>query len=827
MKSTDRVSWMIGPFIIIMIIGLLISGIATLIHAATPPEDDPASQVRMSWEEFKDLLKLDTDEIKLTWEEFKRLLAQTGKEVRVEYEVQDGEVTLSREQFKKMLDQMQGPEAVSLKPPIDYLITKAEYTATMQQKSTTFKARFYVQIFEQDRNTYPKIRLLPKDVALREIKINNKQALVLIENGWYVLTTDTTGQHTIDVEFSVKSNLDTKPYVLNVTIPQTAITLFKLEVPLKDITVQIPSEKHMTVSYGAGHTSVEAQLATTNALQVKLLRNVTKDRGKGQAKIYADAMNLLSIDEGVLRVTSRFKINIIQNTVNQLKIQVPGGYSVLYVNDQTGQEIHGWFVRMDNGNELLTIPLDGDVEGTVIFTVVAEKLFESDDEVIFTGLSVVDAIRHTGYIGAEKLSSVEAQVSYIENIDRIDVLDLPRELVGLSSQPILFGLKYAQLPFTMNIAITKHEDLPVVHTVIDNANVVTVFLKDGKVISRVVYSIQNTEKQFLELSLPEGAEIWSLHVDGERQVPARNVDGTFMIPLARSQIQDGVVSAFTVELLYFQKGNAFSVFGNGRIYFPRVDVVISKMLWSCYFPIHYQFVHFGGNVEKEILASGINPLLGKSRVFTYDEVTQYNKALENWEAPAAGMPVDKKVEETQRKLMSEFRSSTANEKGVFLNQLREEINFAQNVQKGRDQAAMLMIEIPTSGQLYRFAKTIVKDEDLYITVNYMRGWVGALLRILCLGIMAVIAILLRRFFVKGFILFKGWVVAHRRFFEWLRTPAGTRSLLACGAILFWFLSKVIFVVVVLLLILSWLKPQWIFRQHAVDEKQDHVDTVKK
>lgn len=826
MKSAPRVSWMIGPFVIIMIIGLLISGIATFINAATPPEDDPASQVRMSWQEFKDLLKLDTDEIKLTWEEFKRLLAQTGTDVKVEYNVQDGEVTLSREQFKKLLDKMQGPEAESLKPPIDYLITKAEYTATMQQKSTVFKARFYVQIFEQDRKTYPKIRLLPKDVALRDIKIDNKQALVLIENGWYVLTTDTTGQHTIDVEFSVKSDLEAKPFVLNVTIPQTAITLFKLEVPLKDVSVQIPSEKHMTISHGAGYTSIEAQLATTSNLQVKLQRTVIKDHGDGPAKIYADAMNLLSIDDGVIRVTSRFKVNIIQNPVNQLSINVPSGYSVLYVNDETGQEIHGWYARMDNGNELVTIPLDGDVEGIVLFTVVAEKLFAEKDEIMFPGFSVVDAIRHTGYIGAEKLSSVEAQISYIENIDRIDVLDLPRELVALSTRPILFGLKYSQQPFIAKVAITKHEELPVVHTVIDNANVVTVFLKDGKVISRVVYSIQNTEKQFLELTLPKGAEIWSLYVDGERQVPARNEDGTFMIPLARSQVHNGTVSSFTVELLYYQKGQAFTMVGNGRIYFPRVDVVISKMLWSCYFPVDYQFIGFGGNVEKEIIASGINPLLGKSRVFTYDEVTQYNKALENWEAPAAGMPVDKAVEETQRKLMSEFRSSTANEKEVFLNQLREEINFAQNVQEGQDQGALLMIEIPTSGQLYRFAKTIVKDEELYITVQYMRAWIGVVLRILFFGIVALAAFLLRGYVIKAIVSVKKWVVNHRRFIGWLRTPAGTRTLLACGAVLFYFLSKVVFVVAVLLFVLAWLKPQWIFRTQTRTHKQESTGAVK-
>jgi hypothetical protein len=820
MKSMRNVSWMIGPCIIVIAAGLMISGMVALVHGATPVEEDPTSQVRMSWEEFKGLLKLDTDEIKLTWEEFKRLLAQTGKEVKVEYNVQDGEVILKREQFKKLLDQMQDPEAVSLKPPIDYLITKAEYTAVMEQTSTTFKARLSVEIFDHERTAYPKIRLLPKDVALRDITIDSKPALVLVENGWYVLTTDTTGQHTIDVEFSVKSDLNSKSYALAVTIPQTAITLFKLEVPLKDISVEIPSEKHMTVAHGTGHTSIEAQLASTSVLQVKLQRNVAQNQGGGPAKIYSDVMNLLSIDDGVLRVTSCFDINILQHTINEVELAVPEGYSVLYVNGQTGQEIRGWRTHMDSGSEVLSIPLPGDVEGAVSFTVVAEKLYHDTDEVTFSGFTVKNAIRQTGYIGAEKLSSAEAQISFIEHVDRIDVLDLPRELVALSTRPLLFGLKYAQQPFALTITVTKHEELPVVHTVIDNANVVSVFLRDGKVISRVVYSIQNTEKQFLELTLPEGAEIWSLYVDGERQVPARSENGTFMIPLARSRIQDNVVHSFAVELLYFQKGRSFDIFGSGRIYFPRVDVVTSKLLWSCYFPMEYLFLHFGGNLDKEIIASGINPLLGKSRVFTYDEVTAYNEALENWEAPAAGAPVDKKVEETQRKLMSEFRSSTANGKDVFLNQLREEINFAQNVQRSQDQGGVLMIEVPSSGQLYRFAKTIVKDEELYITINYMQNWIGVLARILFFAVLIGVAVLLRQWFAKAYVLIKKWLIAHQHVFVWLRTPAGSRTLIACGAILFWFIAKVLFVILVILLIVSWFRPHWIFRYLQDAKKHD-------
>jgi ABC-type multidrug transport system permease subunit len=160
--------------------------------------------------------------------------------------------------------------------------------------------------------------------------------------------------------------------------------------------------------------------------------------------------------------------------------------------------------------------------------------------------------------------------------------------------------------------------------------------------------------------------------------------------------------------------------------------------------------------------------------------------------------VDKKVEETQRKLRSEFHSSTANEKEVFLNQLREEINFAQNVQRGQDQGGMLMIEIPTSGRLYRFAKTIVKDEELYITVNYVQGWIGILARVLFFATLAGIALLCRRWFVRAYLTLRQWITSHKKVFAWFQTPAGVRVLMGCAVVLFWFLAKVLFVWIVFL-----------------------------
>ena len=139
MKLRKRLSNILRGICFLVLVALLSQGVTNFVYA----ENNQSNQVRIDWSEFKKLLKIDADEIKLSWDEFKRLIAQTGSEIKVEYNIQNGMVVLQREQFKKILQQMKPPDTKPLQPPGDYLITKAEYSGVMGEKSTTFKVRFF------------------------------------------------------------------------------------------------------------------------------------------------------------------------------------------------------------------------------------------------------------------------------------------------------------------------------------------------------------------------------------------------------------------------------------------------------------------------------------------------------------------------------------------------------------------------------------------------------------------------------------------------------------------------------------------------------------
>ncbi len=803
------------------------------LYAEETSTDKESSEVKISWEEFKKLLKMDADEIKLSWDEFKKLLAQTGQDVKIEYNIQNGMVVLSREQFKELLEKMKKPDVSPIIPPGDYLITKAEYSGVMNQNSTTFNVTFDLEIFEKVRKDYPKIPLMPQGVALRDIKLDGRSALVMVENGWYVLATEKLGQHKVTLSFSVKTELDKGPDVLSLTVPRTAITLFNIDIPVTDARVEIPQAKYMTVSRRGRYLSVRAVLSTTSSVALKLHRTVVKEKKRVPAKIYAEVMNLLSVEDNALRVTTKFKLNVLQNSISSVRVYVPEGYSVLYVRGENYQEIRDWSTEEVESRKVLSVPFGGEKEGTVIFTVVAEKILtEEGNEIDFNGFQVVKSVRETGFLGIEKKSAAEAEIIGNEDIDIVDIQELPFELVNMSTRPLILGLRYLRHPFSLTLKVTKHEELPMVNTVIDNASVVSVLLTEGKVISRVIYTMRNTGKQFLELSLPEKAEIWSLYVDGKREIPSKNKEGKFMIPLVRSKMAGENIASFDVEILYYYKNNSLPIVGSKNMLFPKADVVISKMLWSCYLPLEYRYVHFGGNVEKEDIATGIRPLLGGGRVFTYAKVRGYEEALESWEKPK--QIEDEKVQKTQRMLQSNFRLSGAvNAQEDLMNQVRQEIGFAENIKKERDRGvtdvALFKIEVPTSGQLYRFAKTVVEDEQLFLSFQYTGGWIYSLIKTFFLLIILCFIYRLRFKIKVLFLKLKDWVYSRKDFWMKSKTPDGIKVLLILGAFIFFFISKFLFVVFVLIFLLAWLKPELIFRKEtkSITKKKKRTKTNKK
>jgi hypothetical protein len=240
--------------------------------------------------------------------------------------------------------------------------------------------------------------------------------------------------------------------------------------------------------------------------------------------------------------------------------------------------------------------------------------------------------------------------------------------------------------------------------------------------------------------LPKDAQIWSVFVAGEPTKPRLNKN-KILIPLNRSNLGASGLASFDVELIYFEKTQRFGWIGKKSTLFPVPDIIISQMLWSVYLPEGYDLLYFGGTVEKEKIAQGLRPLLGAKR-----------KAISR----LAATPEEPGKEEEGRfrdaeEMKKEFSPNLALAEDELAEQMKNEVQFSQRVQDiqaGKVPSAQgvlpIRIQIPTTGQLYRFAKTIISEEPLTLNFGFISGTASFFTKVLIAVLILLGLVLIRR-----------------------------------------------------------------------------------
>jgi hypothetical protein len=386
---------------------------------------------------------------------------------------------------------------------------------------------------------------------------------------------------------------------------------------------------------------------------------------------------------------------------------------------------------------------------------------------------MLDTVRENGFIGVELATSAEVIARESDGLEAIAVQKLPAPINSRSARPLIMGFKYLKHPYTLVFDITKHEKIAVPVATIHSASVVTLFTEDGKLVHRLVYQVRNNAKQFLEIQLPAKTDVWSVFVGNQPVESSVSKKGTLLVPLIRSRSVDNRLDTFPVEVIYCTVRERFSPLGTQASVLPSVDLLTSQLIWSVYLPNDYSYVYFKSTLEKEEMIRGVNVSTGKRRQYDEDAM----RALRLNSSDQVGQEEMQKAYKGED-LKSSFRNVPM-QADQLASQMNAELEFSGRLEGLADapSAAVaggaistgvmpVQIRIPTSGQVYRFARTIIQPNDpLSFSVVYTRLWVIKLLRWLIVALIALIIYLSRDRLMGIGRWAGGWV---RRASTWVR-----------------------------------------------------------
>jgi hypothetical protein len=677
---------------VFLLLGLFLSGYAA------PGQADEDDGILLTWQDMWKLLDLDSDKIKLTWKEFQKLLEQSGNQIDMNFEIEGGIVTIKRDRFKQILKKMKPVDIKKPAPPKDYLVTEAKYTGTAGEKNSRFALQFKIYVFERESLSYISIPVLSTNTAVSSIFVDGAPGVVHTVGSWYTINLVKKGYHEIKATFSTGNNNQS----LSLPIIRSMINTVDFTVPFKDFEINLNSALNVQLAGGVS-SRIIAHIPPTNRMSVKWHRK-SKKKEKKPALFYADTHSLISLGPDILKIRTQVDLEVLQSSLDNISLRVPANHEV--VNVAAGS-IKDWQVRDTDVGRILEIHFGFDIDNRFQFTVFTERMLAADTLAVeFTGLQVVDARRETGAVGIVAEKGVEVEVQSNRELEKLEFHQLPKKILAMSSRPVLYSYKYSRHPYRLDIGIHKHEQLPGISTVIESVNGTALFLQEGKMLYKMVYSIRNSYKQFMELELPEDEDItiWTVMVDNKREKASRNKKGKILIPLVRSTGNGDRLRSFNVQLIYTQPGEEFRIRGGSQCFFPKTDIFINKIRMEMFLPEGYSYDFDKGEWKEEVTPLvPVKKPVGSQEMVGLDEkpgtpAPPAEKELEEFEPRDKVQPVEGDIA-TGKEILSKLKRKGKKEK---------RLSFT-----GPAGLSSISVYLPISGKKYVFSKKIIDKYEAY------------------------------------------------------------------------------------------------------------------
>ncbi len=610
-----------------------------------------------------------------------------------------------------------------------YAIYRTSYEASIDEDVVTVEGKVVFEVFSK---TQTRIPLVSSKVGLVDVSINRGASFIYEQGGRYYLVIDKPGRYNLDIEFLIKASREREngPGSFRFQILPAPISQFEFTMEETGVEIFVEPSIKTEIKRDAKKTVAWAVMPNTNSISVRWTKALPKETltpVKLEPKVYADVQTYASVGEGLIRAQTTLNFSILQAEISNMRIALPEDVDLL---DVQGSNLRDWKIGSEEGQQYLDVYLNFGVKGKYVLSLRYEsKIGEGSVVAEVPTVRVLGVERETGYLGLAAATNVELDVDSIEHINLIDVKELPMSIWRSSRNPVLLAFKYLGHPFRVAVKVTRHEELPVLVATVDALEAVTLQTEEGKVLTKVVYKVRNNVKQFLRLDLPGKATVWSVFVSGQPVKPAKDENGSILVPLEKSQTRGETLTQFPVEIVYLDETPKMSLTGTSRLRLPKADLPTSELIWSVFLPWDYRYLNFDGDVRQVKRHAARQMARRLAGPFT-GTLAQTDETRQQWGGRDKG---DFMMREAEQQVMVTSQFAPA----VSVESFREEVGKVAGMMP-------IKISVPRQGRHYRFSKLLITDkESPWVSFRYVKIYkhIGTLLRLA--GLIFVIVVVIR------------------------------------------------------------------------------------
>jgi len=465
-------------------------------------------------------------------------------------------------------------------PPLDATLTRVDYDLHIAGDLAAGRASLTVDVLKDGWVRVP----VPAGLLVREARLDGK--LVSLVPG----TQGKGGGHLsallshagrsvllLDVDVPVTSSAGDESMSLPST--ESGVTRAAVELPRQGVDLRIGGGLLSEKTETGGQTKWLAYGRGNEALTFTWRRKTEDHHVDLPLRLRGAFTQLTSLAEDSASIYAEASLEVVQGTAREVKIQLP---EKVTINQVAGAMVADW--EMKNGE--LAVTFLEPVEHSARFVITGETHLPRDGIIDIPLLQLLNTERDEDGVAVEVLGAGEIKGQKTEGLEEADATDLG-DMVASRQSPALVAFRVrsgeAGKTRSLSVNVARYDQQAVLMANIEEARYQILMSADGKELVQARYAVRNNQRNFVKVTLPAGATVWSASLAGRPVRPGQSPDGSLLLPLEKSRGGDDA-PAFAVEILYLTKATAWGDRGSEKVNLPALDLPISRTGLLVYYP---------------------------------------------------------------------------------------------------------------------------------------------------------------------------------------------------------------------------------------------------
>jgi hypothetical protein len=484
----------------------------------------------------------------------------------------DGWVVLSISEYTALKHGASPAEPEPKAFPVEATLSRIDYNLKVDGDLATGEARLTVDVI---KNGWVRVAM-PDGLIVRDAQLDGHPVNLVMRTtnkgpGQADLLLSKTGRSILTMKIVAPVSTVAGTDILHLPVSNSAVSHAIVELTRQGVDVRITGGlllEHADVATGSRWV---ANGKGGEPLTFAWRRKVDEVRSNQPLRLRGSITQLVGLGEDATQVNAEVQVEVVQGLANEVKVQLP---EKLTVNQVSGAMVADWNVA---NNELKVMFIEP-VQKTARFTLSGELQMPRAGTINIPLIRLPAAERETGGVGIEVLGAGEIKGRQPNGLEDAEASELG-QLISSRQSPslIAFRLQPADGKFTrtLSLDVARYTPQAVLTANIEEAQYNTLIAADGKILVQSRFAVRNNQRNFLKLTLPPTAVLWSASVAGRPIRPGRAPDGSFLLPLEKTRSGDEA-PAFVVEVSYIDRAAAWVDKGRTRVSLVAVDLPISR-----------------------------------------------------------------------------------------------------------------------------------------------------------------------------------------------------------------------------------------------------------